>query len=124
MSARLQGRVALITGGGAGIGRAIAQAYVTEGARVAVLDRDAAAARATAEEVDGLAFAADVADAGEVRGAVAAVIERLGRIDVLVNTPASRLRHPSWSSPRTTGARPSGSTSTAWRRCAGRCCRP
>jgi NAD(P)-dependent dehydrogenase (short-subunit alcohol dehydrogenase family) len=85
MSARLQGRVALITGGGAGIGRAIAQAYVTEGARVAVLDRDAAAARAAAAEVEGLALAADVVDAGQVRAAVAHTLKRLGRIDVLVN---------------------------------------
>jgi NAD(P)-dependent dehydrogenase (short-subunit alcohol dehydrogenase family) len=85
MSGRLDGRVALVTGGGAGIGHAIGQAFAAEGARVAVLDRDAAAARAVAEEIGGLALAADVADADEVRVAVASTFERLGRIDVLVN---------------------------------------
>jgi NAD(P)-dependent dehydrogenase (short-subunit alcohol dehydrogenase family) len=85
MSARLDGRVALVTGGGAGIGRAIARAFAAEGARVAALDRDAAAARAVAEEVGGLSLVADVADAAEVREAVATTLARLGRIDVLVN---------------------------------------
>jgi 3-oxoacyl-[acyl-carrier protein] reductase len=87
----LQGKVALVTGAGGGIGRATALDLATRGARVAVHYRRS---REGAEEVvciirksggDAAAFPADVTAAGEIRTMVSAVEERFGRIDVLVN---------------------------------------
>jgi 3-oxoacyl-[acyl-carrier protein] reductase len=82
--------VALVTGGGSGIGRAIVLAYAREGADLAVLDRDEAGARAAAAEAAALgvraeAFACDVSQPQEVADAVAAITGAFGRIDVLVN---------------------------------------
>jgi 3-oxoacyl-[acyl-carrier protein] reductase len=78
----LEGRTALVTGGGKGIGRAISQALAGMGARVVVNYRaDAAAAEQTAHEVGGLAVRCDVTD-GE---AVQAMVRQIGRVDVLVN---------------------------------------
>ena len=81
----LNGRVGLVTGGGGGIGRAIARRLAREGMAVAVLDRDGAAAEAVAAEIGGLAVTADVTSEGEVGRAVEAVLARLGQIDLLVN---------------------------------------
>jgi len=91
----LVGRTALVTGGASGIGRAIVQAFVAEGAQVVVLDRDADRARATAAE-DGAAggVGADVADEEQVVAAVAAARELLGRIDVLVNSAGLLTQSP------------------------------
>jgi 3-oxoacyl-[acyl-carrier protein] reductase len=82
--------VALVTGGGSGIGRAIVLAYAREGADLAVLDRNEAAALAVAAEAAALgvradAFACDVSRPEEVEQAVAAITAGFGRIDVLVN---------------------------------------
>ena len=86
MSGLLDGRTALITGGASGIGRAIAAAFVSEGARTVVLDRDADSAQKAAAELGAAAgVGADVADETSVRTAVTAAEEVLGRIDVLVN---------------------------------------
>jgi 3-oxoacyl-[acyl-carrier protein] reductase len=83
----LSTRVALVTGGSRGIGRAITEALHQAGARVAVLGRDAAraddAARALGERA--FAVAADVADASQVAAAVDAVEQGLGPVDILVN---------------------------------------
>jgi 2-keto-3-deoxy-L-fuconate dehydrogenase len=76
-----QGLVAAVTGGGSGIGLATARLLAARGARVAVLDLDPAAA--TGEST--LPLVADVADEGSVDGAVAAAVDRLGGLDVLVN---------------------------------------
>lgn len=91
----LVGRTALVTGGASGIGRAVVQAFVAEGAQVVVLDRDADRARATAAE-DGAAggVGADVADEEQVVAAVAAARELLGRIDVLVNSAGLLTQSP------------------------------
>ncbi len=85
MSGRLQDRVALITGAGAGIGAAIARRFAGEGAQVLVNDLDADAAGKMAAEVGGWAFPADVSDAAAVSAMLAEVADRTGRLDVLVN---------------------------------------
>lgn len=83
----LAGRTALVTGGANGIGRAVAEAFVVEGAQVVVLGRDAARARAAAEDMGALGgVGADVSDEAQVREAVAAAERVLGQIDVLVNS--------------------------------------
>jgi len=81
----LNGRVGLVTGGGSGIGREIAQRLAREGMAVAVLDRDSAAAEAVAVEISGLAVTADVTAEVEVSRAVDAVLGRFDQIDLLVN---------------------------------------
>ncbi|SNT51518.1 3-oxoacyl-[acyl-carrier protein] reductase [Streptosporangium subroseum] len=83
----LAGRTALITGGASGIGRAIVDAYVREGAEVIVADRDAEPAAKVVTEAGAVGHVVvDVSDEASVAGAVEAAMERLGRIDVLVNS--------------------------------------
>ena len=84
---RLKDRVAIVTGGGSGIGEAICRRFDEEGARVAVLDirADAAALTAGLLENESLPLEADVTDSAQVNRAFEAVVERFGRIDVLVN---------------------------------------
>lgn len=87
----LNGKIALVTGGSRGIGRAIAQKLASQGADVAILYAgNAAAAEATVKEIEALGVRAmsvkcNVADFDEVTSAVAAVKETLGTIDILVN---------------------------------------
>ncbi|MGA8755392.1 MAG: SDR family NAD(P)-dependent oxidoreductase [Stellaceae bacterium] len=81
----LNGRVGLVTGGGGGIGRAIARRLARDGMSVAVLDRDGAAATTAASEIDGLAVTADVTSEDEVGRAVDLTLARFGQIDLLVN---------------------------------------
>lgn len=87
---QLEGKVALVTGGGRGIGRAICLALATAGADVLVADIDSAAAEAVAGEVAVLGRRAidhttDVTDKAAVQAMVSACVEQLGRLDVLVN---------------------------------------
>jgi NAD(P)-dependent dehydrogenase (short-subunit alcohol dehydrogenase family) len=82
---RFDGRAALVTGAGGGIGRAIARRLALEGMAVAVLDCDGTAAQTVAAEVGGVAVTADVKSPTEIGGAVDTVLARLGRIDVLIN---------------------------------------
>jgi 2-hydroxycyclohexanecarboxyl-CoA dehydrogenase len=78
---RLEGRIALVTGGASGIGAATARRLAAEGARVWVADIDIEGARSVAGEIDGAAVGMDVADEASVRAAVA----EAGDLDVLVN---------------------------------------
>jgi NAD(P)-dependent dehydrogenase (short-subunit alcohol dehydrogenase family) len=87
MSGRLDGRVAVVTGAGDGIGRAVAGRFVAEGARVLVAELDEAKGAAAADELgDAARFVrTDVADEAQVRAMVADAEGTWGRIDVLVN---------------------------------------
>ena len=82
---RLAGRRVLITGGASGIGAATARLFAAEGAKVAVLDRQQAAAQAVADEIGGLALAVDVTDWDDVQAAVAKAAAAFGGLDGLVN---------------------------------------
>ncbi len=82
---RLRDKVAIVTGAGAGIGRATVAAFLREGARVAAVDRDGAALEALPPDQAMTAHMVDVRDEKAVAAMVHAVAERFGRIDVLVN---------------------------------------
>jgi meso-butanediol dehydrogenase/(S,S)-butanediol dehydrogenase/diacetyl reductase len=87
---KLDGSIALVSGSGRGIGRAMALRYAREGARVVVVDVDAAGAKAVALEIQSLgadadAFQADVSDPKQSTAMVAHAVDRFGRLDVLVN---------------------------------------
>ncbi len=85
----LGGRIAVVTGGAQGIGRAIVERFLDSGATVAIWDRDLAFAQKTARELQGrgvvVAFAADVGDYADVESARDATLKALKRIDILVN---------------------------------------
>lgn len=87
---RLDGKTALITGAARGIGRAFAERYVAEGARVAIADIDIARAEETASQIGEHAIAVhmDVTDQASIDAAVSASVEQLGQIDILINNAA------------------------------------
>jgi NAD(P)-dependent dehydrogenase (short-subunit alcohol dehydrogenase family) len=97
---RLDGRVALITGGAGGLGRVFARALASVGADIALLGRrmevvqSAAQALAQASGRRALAVSADVTEPGQVEAAVARVAAELGRIDILVNSAGVNIRKP------------------------------
>jgi meso-butanediol dehydrogenase / (S,S)-butanediol dehydrogenase / diacetyl reductase len=87
MTRRLQDKVALVTGGAAGIGAGIVRSFVTEAARVAIGDVDSQPGSALAEELgeDARFQSLDVADEDSFAAAIESTVEHWGRLDVLVN---------------------------------------
>lgn len=91
----LSGKVAIITGGTSGVGRATAERFVVEGARVVIVGRDAAHGEETIAALDAIApgcavfVAADVGQAAGIASIVDAAVARFGRIDILVNNAAT-----------------------------------
>ena len=82
---RLQGKTAIVTGGGSGFGAGIARRFAAEGATVMVADIDATAAEAVADEVGGTACAVDVSRDASVAAMAAEALRLWGRVDILVN---------------------------------------
>jgi NAD(P)-dependent dehydrogenase (short-subunit alcohol dehydrogenase family) len=87
---RLRGKSALITGAAQGIGRGFAQAYVAEGAAVAIADVNLDAAMRTASEIGSAAYAVemDVTDQASIDAAIATVVARQGKLDIVINNAA------------------------------------
>jgi meso-butanediol dehydrogenase/(S,S)-butanediol dehydrogenase/diacetyl reductase len=87
---RLNKKIAIITGGGSGIGKAIAMAFVREGAQVVIAGRDSKKLALAAEEIGAncLAITADVSHATDVQKLVSAALEKFKRVDILVNNAA------------------------------------
>jgi len=87
---KLDGHVAVVSGSGRGIGRAIALRYAREGAKVVVADIDQGSAQAVADEIRALeveadAFQVDVSDPKQSAAMVGRTLDRFGRLDILVN---------------------------------------
>ena len=85
---RLKEKVAIITGAGQGLGRAYAQRFAREGAKVVVAELNADKGRAVAAQVGGQFVRTDVADEASCNALAAATVDKFGRIDVLVNNAA------------------------------------
>ena len=98
-SCRLDGKVAVVTGGNRGLGRAFAHALGEAGATVAIVARDADASSAvvaelTAAGIPASAFRADVGDRGAVVAVAEDIVAELGRVDVLVNNAGTCIHRP------------------------------
>ena len=91
----LKGKSVLVTGGASGIGAATAARFLEEGARVCVLDRDAAARERILRELPGLtaAIGGDVSDLVEVQNAFAEAIAKMGGVDIIINNAGISIRH-------------------------------
>ena len=81
---RLEGKTAIVTGGGTGIGAATARRFATEGARVVLTGRRTEPIEAVAGEIGGLAIAGDASDPAHVAEVVAATLDLYGRLDIVV----------------------------------------
>ncbi len=97
---RLVGRVAIVTGGGRGIGKAVALAYAREGADVVVVARSSAEIKDTVSDLEGpggraLAVQADVSEPTDVERMVGTVLEEFGKVDILFNAAGVRAVAPS-----------------------------
>ncbi|HLN61221.1 MAG TPA: SDR family NAD(P)-dependent oxidoreductase, partial [Symbiobacteriaceae bacterium] len=95
----LENRVALVTGAGRGIGKALALGLAQEGAHVVCLSRTAAEVEATAQQIReqgrrALAVTADIAVKAQIDAAVAAAVAEFGQIDILVNNAGMNIRTP------------------------------
>ncbi|MDC8996633.1 glucose 1-dehydrogenase [Mycobacterium marinum] len=92
----LTDRVAVVTGGAGGIGAATSRLFAQHGAQVVIADIDAELAHRTVDEIGGAAWAVgtDVRDADQVSALAQSVLDRYGRVDILVNNVGHWLRHP------------------------------
>lgn len=93
---KLKQKCAVITGGANGIGRAVSELFVAEGARIVILDCDRENGRATAAALNGQALflPCDVSDSRQADEALKTAADHLGTIDILVNDAASQLNKP------------------------------
>lgn len=99
MPQQLSGKVAYITGSASGIGKAIAQLYAQEGAKVVIADLNQAAAEATAQELQAqgaqaLGLAVDVTNEAQVDASVEAAVQHFGGIDILVSNAGIQIVNP------------------------------
>lgn len=96
---KLQDKVAIITGGGGGIGQGMARAFVKEGAKVAIVDLDEQAGNETAADLrqhqpDAMFIQANLAEHDKLAGIVEQVVEQYGKLDILVNNAHASKRKP------------------------------
>jgi NAD(P)-dependent dehydrogenase (short-subunit alcohol dehydrogenase family) len=99
MSGKLKDRVAVITGGSKGLGKAMALALAAEGARIALISRDAAQLEGVAAEIigagsDASVHVADVTSEEQVRHAEQAIVARYGKVNILINNAGVNVRKP------------------------------
>ena len=96
---KLQGKIAIVTGAASGIGKAIAQRYASEGAKIAIADLNLDAANTAAAEIkasggEARGIAMDVTDEAAVNAGVAAVVAAYGTVDILVSNAGIQIVHP------------------------------
>ena len=114
----LTGRVAVVTGGGSGIGRGIAAGFAAFGASVAIWERDPDSCVRVAESIGALGITTDVRDSGQVDTALERTTRELGPVTILVNNAGGVFSSPLLET-----------TENGWERCTGRtyvtcCCAP